>query len=30
MRAKSIKNNAKINKQLTVAELKIVVDKLEK
>jgi len=30
MRAKSIKNNAKINKQLTVAELKIVVMKLEK
>jgi len=30
MRAKSIKNNAKVNKQLTVAELKLVVSKLEK
>eukprot|EP00826_Nyctotherus_ovalis_P000841 TRINITY_DN10057_c0_g1_i8.p1 TRINITY_DN10057_c0_g1~~TRINITY_DN10057_c0_g1_i8.p1 ORF type:complete len:689 (+),score=305.93 TRINITY_DN10057_c0_g1_i8:449-2515(+) len=30
MRAKSIKNNAKVNKQLTVAELKIIVMKLEK
>ena len=30
MRAKSIKNNAKINKQLTVAELKVVVARLEK
>ena len=30
MRAKSIKNNAKINKQLTVAELKVIVSKLEK
>jgi kinesin family protein 5 len=29
MRAKSIKNNAKINKQLTVAELKLVVTRLE-
>lgn len=30
MRAKSIKNNAKINKLLTVAELKLVVARLEK
>lgn len=30
MRAKSIKNNAKINKQVTVAELKLVVARLEK
>eukprot|EP00826_Nyctotherus_ovalis_P000843 TRINITY_DN10057_c0_g3_i2.p1 TRINITY_DN10057_c0_g3~~TRINITY_DN10057_c0_g3_i2.p1 ORF type:complete len:865 (-),score=328.92 TRINITY_DN10057_c0_g3_i2:560-3154(-) len=30
MRAKSIKNNAKINKQLTVAELKVIVAKIEK
>jgi kinesin family protein 5 len=30
MRAKSIKNNAKINKQLTVEELKLIVAKLEK
>jgi len=30
MRAKSIKNSAKINKQLTVAELKVIVNKLEK
>lgn len=30
MRAKSIKNNAKVNKQLTVAELKVIVTRLEK
>lgn len=30
MRAKSIKNNAKVNKQLTVAELKCIVTRLEK
>ena len=30
MRAKSIKNNAKINKQLTVGELKLIVKNLEK
>jgi len=30
MRAKSIKNNAKINKQVTVEELKLIVAKLEK
>eukprot|EP01022_Parablepharisma_sp_SALTPOND_P014511 TRINITY_DN197_c0_g1_i3.p1 TRINITY_DN197_c0_g1~~TRINITY_DN197_c0_g1_i3.p1 ORF type:complete len:948 (+),score=117.39 TRINITY_DN197_c0_g1_i3:5507-8350(+) len=30
MRAKSIKNNAKVNKQLTVAELKVIVARLEK
>lgn len=30
MRAKSIKNNAKVNKQVTVEELKLVIAKLEK
>jgi len=30
IRAKSIKNNAKVNKQVTLAELKLVISKLEK